>query len=158
MRLLYVVLILCAAAALCSCSSADQGTPIASSDVAQDPVVGLWKAKSEGTVQDVPPGPNVAQIKQRMLHPTLNVKADHTFEYNDGYPITGTWKEEGNVYNLTATSIAGTSAQPGGTSGGMTADSPPMNAALSEDKNTLTLTGDPGHPFNANAVTMDFGK
>ena len=70
------------------------------------------------------------------------MKADHTFALKVSKQLSGTWKSSDLIADLVASGP----------------NSPPMNAVLSNDKKTLTLTGDPSHPFDPSAVTIDFTK
>ena len=72
----------------------------------------------------------------------LEMSTDNTFELTTQTShYTGKWTNKGDHYDLIAIG-----------------KTPPMNVMLSPDKQTLTLTGDPGHPFDPNAVRIDFRK
>jgi hypothetical protein len=102
----------------------------------------VWKATVEVADDRVPPSPDAEAIRQSMHHPTLNLKADHTFELRIGFPTTGTWEQTGNQIKMTATNIAGTPATPGGSTGGSVAISPDLSGTLSDDKKSITISGD----------------
>ena len=70
------------------------------------------------------------------------MNADHTFTLKVSKVISGKWKSSDMIADLEANGK----------------DKPPMNAVLSNDKKTLTLTGDPTHPFEAGALTMEFKR
>ena len=73
---------------------------------------------------------------------SLDLNADHTFTLKVSKSVSGKWKSSGMVADLESDGP----------------EKPPMNALLSNDKRTLTLTGDPSHPFDPSAVTIDFTK
>ncbi len=126
---------------LASCGQHDEAAGTAPQPIkSSDPVVGMWRA-SVDQIDQVPPVPDAEAIKYSMHHPTLNLKADHTFDMRIGYPSSGSWQQSGQQITLTYTNANGmdvSANQPGE----IKVSVAPQVATLSADNKSLTLTGD----------------
>jgi hypothetical protein len=104
-------------------------------------MVGVWKASVDVQNPQVPPGPDATRIAYSMRHPTLDLKADHTFELRIGYPSTGTWAQSGQQITLTMKSVSGVNVD-SGTPTGTTGSATPIVVTVSPDNKSIAMTGD----------------
>jgi len=118
---------------------------------AQDPIVGVWQGTKAASVGGRPEFAS-ERIQDLGRFPTLNIKADHTFELQLGSTATGTWARSGKVCHLFLKGIRNSETAHGH------AKTPPMNVTLSANKTILTLKGDSKNPFWIGDLTMTFTR
>jgi len=98
------------------------------SSSSQDPIVGSWKATIDVDMDQSDHSAEANAAREIVRHPTLVIRADHSYEMILAIPIEGTWQQSGNRVDLAPT----------GTNSG-TAINPALSGTLSDDKKTLTL-------------------
>jgi hypothetical protein len=110
----------------------------------REPLVGKWFSESAMPIGGkVPDGSE--RIQDIGRHAELIVKSNRSFVLKLGSSVSGKWTKSKDNYVFTPYVKWG-------------ARSTPFNGSLSKDGRTLTVKGDPSHPFWNGPLTINFHR